>query len=53
MSSGVGARPPRREEGIWEGDSVGPLAESESILRGAVAVKPEVREANYPFITSA
>ncbi|MFP3402997.1 MAG: hypothetical protein RXN87_05590 [Acidilobus sp.] len=44
---------PRREEGIWEGDSVGPPAESDSILRGAAAVKPEVREANYPFITSA
>jgi len=30
-----------------------PLAESESILRGAAAVRPEVREANYPSITSA
>jgi len=46
---------PRREEGVWEGDSVGPLAKPEGILRGegAAAVKPEVREANYPAITSA
>jgi len=41
---------PRGEEGVWEGDSVGPLAKPESILRGAAAVKPEVREANYPAI---